>query len=397
MRYCHPHRRQLCRNRYSVYFGLGACIADLAALVLLPIDLKVVCDIMQIYKQRLDHAIMKNYYVYKHTSPTGKVYIGITQQSPTKRWGGGANYDYNTHFINAIKKYGWDGFTHEILFEGLTRDEAIEKEIELIKQYESDNRSKGYNISPGGSAPGKETAKKIREARVRNRIGEKESDRMKRQWADSEYRERVIQNMRGKTRSDESKERYRAAMLRRGKPKRESIEKMRKSLQLKVGEYSIRKRPVLQIAPVTLKIVARHWTAREAAASVNASINCIAGACRRKSPEIKASKGYFWCYEDEYDSEYFEQYRGIPFTKSGRFPRMGERTSGHNRVWTAEQRASIGQKHSRSIVCVETGEVFPSIRAAEDKYGGNGGISRCLSGKSKTSRGFHWRYAEESE
>ena len=30
-----------------------------------------------------------NYYVYKHTFPNNKVYIGITQQEPQKRWKNG--------------------------------------------------------------------------------------------------------------------------------------------------------------------------------------------------------------------------------------------------------------------------------------------------------------------
>ena len=29
---------------------------------------------------------MKKWIVYKHTSPSGKVYIGITSNSPEKRW-----------------------------------------------------------------------------------------------------------------------------------------------------------------------------------------------------------------------------------------------------------------------------------------------------------------------
>lgn len=33
------------------------------------------------------------YCVYKHTSPSGKCYIGITRQNPIKRWGqDGCNY-----------------------------------------------------------------------------------------------------------------------------------------------------------------------------------------------------------------------------------------------------------------------------------------------------------------
>ena len=30
---------------------------------------------------------MQNYYVYRHTSPSGKIYIGITFRNPKVRWG----------------------------------------------------------------------------------------------------------------------------------------------------------------------------------------------------------------------------------------------------------------------------------------------------------------------
>lgn len=92
----------------------------------------------------------RRYCVYKHTSPTGKVYIGTTCQDPTVRWNRGYGYVDNSYFFRSIKKHGWDSFKHEILFDGLTRTEASEKEIELIKAYDSANRSKGYNIELGG-------------------------------------------------------------------------------------------------------------------------------------------------------------------------------------------------------------------------------------------------------
>lgn len=117
------------------------------------------------------------YYVYKHTSPSGKVYIGITQQEPEARWKNGFGYlRKNKHgrytqpcMANAIVKYGWENFSHEILFEGLTREEAKAKEIELIAEYKSDNRSFGYNIEHGGDSVDKfsdETKRKISESKI---------------------------------------------------------------------------------------------------------------------------------------------------------------------------------------------------------------------------------------
>lgn len=90
------------------------------------------------------------YFVYKHTCPNGKVYIGITCQTPSKRWHNGKGYVQNKYFYSAISKYGWDNIKHEILFDSLTKEEACKKEIELIAQYRSNLHEYGYNLSVGG-------------------------------------------------------------------------------------------------------------------------------------------------------------------------------------------------------------------------------------------------------
>ncbi len=90
------------------------------------------------------------FYVYKHTSPYGKVYIGITCKKPERRWLKGYGYRKNKHFHDAIEKYGWDNFKHELIFSGLSQDDAYKKEVELIAKYNSNNKLYGYNISSGG-------------------------------------------------------------------------------------------------------------------------------------------------------------------------------------------------------------------------------------------------------
>lgn len=108
-----------------------------------------------------------SYFVYKHTNlVNGKVYIGITSRLPEKRWGrNGCNYRSNHHFYNAILKYGWDsGFSHEILYSGLAKENAEEYERDLIHHFNSANPEYGYNIALGGNSVGKmsdATKKKI--------------------------------------------------------------------------------------------------------------------------------------------------------------------------------------------------------------------------------------------
>lgn len=90
------------------------------------------------------------YFVYMHTSPSGKRYVGITKQKPEQRWGKGRNYKQNAYFTSAIEKYGWDNFKHEVLYEVSSLEEAKALEIETIAKYRSDEREFGYNISKGG-------------------------------------------------------------------------------------------------------------------------------------------------------------------------------------------------------------------------------------------------------
>lgn len=94
---------------------------------------------------------MRTFYVYVHTNKTnGKKYFGITSQIPTRRWRNGKGYKHCIKFYHAILYYGWEGFYHEVLFEGLTEEAAKAKEIELISEFRTTEDEYGYNITLGG-------------------------------------------------------------------------------------------------------------------------------------------------------------------------------------------------------------------------------------------------------
>ena len=93
---------------------------------------------------------MGSYCVYKHTSPSGKVYIGMTKHNPAERWKNGKGYHKNSYFWKAIRKYGWNAFSHEIVASLLSKEDASTMEVELIAKYNSNNPEHGYNITAGG-------------------------------------------------------------------------------------------------------------------------------------------------------------------------------------------------------------------------------------------------------
>lgn len=94
---------------------------------------------------------MNNFTVYMHINKqNGKRYIGITSGRPEDRWQNGLGYRRNKHFDDAIKKYGWNGFCHIILYSNISKERACEIERRLIALYKTTDKTRGYNITNGG-------------------------------------------------------------------------------------------------------------------------------------------------------------------------------------------------------------------------------------------------------
>ena len=84
------------------------------------------------------------YYVYVHTVPNGKMYVGKARDIRT-RWNGGEGYAENPEFYKDIKAYGWENIKHEIISECIDNYNATVLESVLIALLKTENKSYGYN------------------------------------------------------------------------------------------------------------------------------------------------------------------------------------------------------------------------------------------------------------
>lgn len=162
---------------------------------------------------------MNKYFVYKHTTPSGNVYIGITCQRLSQRWANGKGYKCQKLFARSIDKYGWDNIRHEVLFEGLTKEQAEQKEIELIAEYKS--KSISLNAANGGQVAGgwhqtddvRQKLSKIHMGKNNSQYGRHHSDEHRQKISQSligrprpqNVRDKISTGQRGKSKSEQHK------------------------------------------------------------------------------------------------------------------------------------------------------------------------------------------------
>ena len=219
-----------------------------------------------------------NYIVYMHTSPNNKKYIGITSQKPKRRWRkNGEGYKDHLYFWRAIQKYGWDNFKHDILYVDLTKEEAEQKEVELIAYYNSNDIDFGYNMSIGGES-GSKGYKYTEEQRKRmseNRKGEKNG-------------------MYGKHHTEESIEKGRIKHLRENLSP-DTIHKMSVAKKgKKRSNESIRKQAeAISNKVICIETYVVYNGTKEAGRVNNIDPSCISKVCRG---ERKTAGGFHWRY-----------------------------------------------------------------------------------------------------
>lgn len=93
---------------------------------------------------------MTIYTIYRHTSPSGKSYIGQTTNPKHREYLHKRSDNACPAFRKAIQKYGWDNFIHETLIICSTLEDANDKESHFINLYNSLSPN-GYNLTTGGT------------------------------------------------------------------------------------------------------------------------------------------------------------------------------------------------------------------------------------------------------
>lgn len=279
------------------------------------------------------------YTVYKHTAPNGKVYIGITGRKPEKRWDNGNGYKGNEHFYRAIRKYTWKNFKHDILETGLTKEQACDKEIELIAYYDSTNPDKGYNHSIGGDCSA--TGARFTEERRKNA-----SEKTKELWADEKYRAKVIEAHKG----------Y--------KPTKEELQKRSEGLKRahKEGKYN----------------------------------NVDYSFLRTEKYRKKRSEQSKELWNDEAHKKVFlENLTRIQHDPEARRKAIEQLKITINKPEIKAKFSGKNNGKSKQVRCIETGKMYPCVAQASKKTGASyNGIAMCCRGERKTAGGYHWKYAD---
>ena len=244
---------------------------------------------------------------------------------PEDRWKYGSGYYRQPLMMSAIHKYGWNNIKHEILYDGLTKEEAERKEIELIAEYQSNKEEFGYNIANGGNTSGthSESSKKkmsdARKGKGNPNYGKHHSEETKRKIGEASKKKRHSEETKkkisesisgeknpfyGKSHSEESKQKNRNAHL----GKHHTEETKRKMSEQRQGEGAYwygkhlsesakRKLSVAKSKPVRcIETGVIYYGQKEAGKQTGIDKASIGRCCRGNQ---KTAGGFHWEYVEE--------------------------------------------------------------------------------------------------
>lgn len=297
------------------------------------------------------------YYIYKITNKiNNKSYIGLTTQQLKDRWRqhldaafNKTHPTYHTTFKKAIRKYGKDNFTCEIIDEADNLQDLKLLERHWIAHYRTYVGWKdcwGYNETEGGDAPTR-PLRKVCKVNILTCEVEETFNSIK--DAETAYSRGIFEIVHNKTKGQ--------------KPKgytwifEDELHLWNKDLLLK--KYSA----ICQLS--TQGVLLKIWLSQEDAAQATGTSQGNIWACLNRQRNSAAS--YQWCYYYELDKRINQ-----PIKEKSREKQVGQYD-----------------------LCDNLIQIWPSMSAAA--AGTNTAISKIslvCNGKRKTSNGFKWKFIE---
>ena len=288
--------------------------------------------------------------IYKHTAPSGHIYIGQTCKNPKYRWSNGNGYKMAPKFWSAIKKYGWNNITHEVIEKGIKNQElADEREIYWINYYDSFHS--GYNATAGGgSQEHKSTPVLMIDKQTLNIIKE---------FSSASEAARELQCTQGEISSVCREERIEARGFYWC-----SADKWCRGWKPREKEF-FNKRKVLQIDAKSLLAINSFRTIKEASKTTGLTKAAITNCCNNQYTTVD---GCYYLYEENWSNNW-------------------------------KPRTKVPSKHGmKEVVCVETNEVYESINEAARKNNTSAAnIFTCCNNPNRRIKGMHFSYKDKQE
>jgi group I intron endonuclease len=290
----------------------------------------------------------RDYKLYVHISPSDKRYYGITKMEVKNRWHKGSGYKGNQYFYRAIEKYGWNNFIHEVLFDNLTKEEACLLEQMYIALYDTSNPRKGYNLTLGGEGTVGRTFKM--------------SEETKRKISEAQMGEKNHRYGKGYLQTGENNPMYGKDGYWKGKH-------LPQEIRDKISKRKKGKKPI--ISEELRKIKIKNFSGKN---------NPMYGIHR-----YGEENPFYGKHHTE------ETKKKISEARKGKYCR--ENNPNYGKRITEEQKKKISEANSKKVKCIETGEIFNSIKEVS-LLNGVSSTAICNSIKKGTkSCGYHWMYA----
>ena len=241
----------------------------------------------------------RTYVIYCYTNKiNGKKYVGQTCTSLEERAGkDGCHYVIKRGaFGNAIQKYGWDSFISEILEDGLTLEEANEREQYWISELNTISPN-GYNLQPGGlnHVMLDVSKQKLSQSKIGHEVSPETREKIGKvhrgKVTPDEVKMKISKSSKGRTISDKTREKISKSHF--GKKLSDETKRKIGNAQRGVNKDLLGKG--IQKISMNGKLICEYSSLSEAWRQTGVNYRNICSVCQGKR---KTAGGYIWKYKE---------------------------------------------------------------------------------------------------